>query len=356
MRQRLLRPDNVTPPARTPWGGRKLLDHYKRGLMLDPAVAALPLVGESWEISVEPSFPSRFADDDTLLAQAIARDPEAWLGSAVAARHGGQTPLLVKLLDAAANLSVQVHPAEDDPGLAPDESGKLESWYILDAEPGAGVYLGFQSGVGRRDVEDCLRKRSALAKLMNFVPVTRGDAFFIRAGIVHAVGAGVTLVEPQFVTPARRGVTYRYWDWNRCYDEGGQLSATGEPRALHVERCLEVTAWNAERGHTAVDMCRARPRVLDEGPLSRTLVADWPYFAVERWAGKGSLTLPAQGTMLAIVCVAGRAEIVTESGKETIRLGQSMVVPQAAGALRVQSLADAGGRDTGVEIIATRSP
>src|SRR5690606_32023453 len=106
MKPSLLRPDNITSPARTPWGGRKILDHYKRGLELG-AAAALPLAGESWEISVEPSFPSRLAEGGALLGAVIAADPVGWLGREAARRHGGQTPLLVKLLDTAQSLSVQ---------------------------------------------------------------------------------------------------------------------------------------------------------------------------------------------------------------------------------------------------------
>lgn len=351
MRPRLLRPDNVTPPARTPWGGRKILDRYKRGLELGDA-ALLPIAGESWEVSVEPTFLSRLADDGTLLADAIAADPEAWLGRAVAERWG-QTPLLVKLVDAAAPLSVQVHPRGDEPALRPDESGKAESWYILDAEPGAGVYLGFGDGVSRREVGACLHGGGRLNELMSFVPVAPGDMFLIPAGTAHAVGGGVTLLEPQFVAPGRRGVTYRYWDWNRRYDEHGGLSATGTPRELHVARSLEATDWDAAPGLDVARACRAEPRQLGNGSLGRTLVADWPYFAVERWAGQGALEVPAPGTLFAVVCVAGAAEIRTEAGACAIRRGQSMVVPCAAGALEVTSRPL--GDEDAVELLVTRS-
>lgn len=348
-RPELLRPDNFTPPTRTPWGGRKILDRFKQGLDLGPA-GALPVVGESWEVSVEPSFPSRLAATGALLHDVIAAAPLAWLGEREAARYGDQTPLLVKLLDAADNLSVQVHPADDDPRLAEDESGKPEGWYVLDAEPGAGLYLGFRDEVGRAEVERCLRGEGPLEALMRFVPVQAGDAFAIAPGLVHAIGAGVTVIEPQLVLPGRRGVTYRYWDWNRRYDERGQPSPSGRPRPLHIERALAVTRWDANRG-AALEAARARPRVLESGSMSRALIlapprgpgadgaptrdGDWQRFALERWAGTGVLRVPAPGTLLAVVCVRGAAELSTERGALRMQCGHSGVIPACAGAIEI---------------------
>lgn len=333
-RPELLRPDNFTPPTRTPWGGRKILDRIKKGLDLGPA-GALPIVGESWEVSVEPSFPSRLAATGAMLHDVITAAPLAWLGKREAGRYGDQTPLLVKLLDAADNLSVQVHPADEDPALGADESGKPEAWYVLDAEPGAGLYLGFRDGVERADVDQCLRTEGPLDALMSFVPVRSGDAFAIAPGVVHAIGAGVTVIEPQLVIPGRHGLTYRYWDWNRRYDERGQPSPAGRPRPLHIERALEVTRWDASRGSAAVDATRARPRVLEAGAVSRTSILDWHHFALERWAGTGVLQLPAPATMLAAVCVRGAAELRTDRGTLAMQCGQSAVIPACAGAIEV---------------------
>ena len=352
MRPRLMRPDNFTPPTRTPWGGRFIVERLKRGLQLG-AGAHHHCVGESWEVSVEPSFPSRFLDDG-LLGDAIAIDPAAWLG-VDAKRHASQTPLLVKLLDAAANLSVQVHPTTDDPALRSDESGKPEAWYVLAAEPGAGLYLGFADGVQRPHVAQCLQAGGPLDELMNFVAVAPGDAFLLGAGTVHAIGAGVTLLEPQFVTPGRRGVTYRYWDWNRRYDDRGQVSPTGRSRPLHVERSLAVTAWNGPRGADAIAACRALPTTLRDGPLTRTRILSWPYFELERWAGSGSLALPAQDTLLAITCVAGAADLHSDAGSIRIHRGLSAVVPAAAGAVVIENRPHPLDGPGDVELLVTRT-
>jgi mannose-6-phosphate isomerase len=339
-RPELLRPDNFTPPTRTPWGGRKILDHLKQGLALGPA-GALPMVGESWEVSVEPSFPSRLAATGALLHDIIAAAPLAWLGKRTAQRYQDQSPLLIKLLDAADNLSVQVHPADEDPALSAYESGKPEAWYVLAAEPGAGLYLGFRDGVERADVDRCLRTGGPLDHLMSFVPVQPGDAFAIAPGVVHAIGAGVTVVEPQLVIPGRHGVTYRYWDWNRRYDQHGQPSSSGRLRPLHIERALAATRWDAGRGRTAADATRARPRIIDAGAgaVSRTAILeqgnDWPHFTLERWAGTGVLHVPPLTTMLAVVCVRGAAELRTDLGAVTMQCGQSAVIPACAHAITV---------------------
>jgi len=344
MRPLLLRADNFTPPARTPWGGRKILSRYKAGLGLDWPHA---VVGESWEISVEPDFPSRLAGTGEALAEVIAQAPERWLGRRAATRYGGQTPLLVKLLDAADNLSVQVHPADGDPALGAGESGKPESWLILEADPGCGIYLGLREGVDRRAVERCLAAEGPLQELLSFVPVAAGDVFVIGAGTVHAIGRGVTLVEPQHVRPGRRGLTYRFWDWNRRYDSAGRPSAEGRPRPLQLDRSLGATDWRAPRGEDFVAGCRSQVRVLQDGGLERRLLVDWPWFAVEQWSGSGTLRVAGIEAMIGLTCVGGQATVAAGDDEVQLSSGLSCVVPAAVGSLLVTG--------AGVRLIATRT-
>ena len=325
-----LRPDNVTPPVRTPWGGQWIAACHKARLGV---VAAADRIGEAWEISVEPTFPSRLARTGELLSDVIARDPAAWLGPA-AARHDGRLPLLVKVLDAAETLSVQVHPAADDPALAPGESGKPEAWIIVGAAPGAGIYLGFQAGVARADVEACLARGAGLDALLNFVPVAPGDTFVVAAGTVHAIGAGVTLVEPQLVLPGKRAVTYRLWDWGRRYDPNGRPDPAGQPRPLHVARALDVADWGAPRGAAFVAGCRSATPVLAAAGPRRERVLATPWCTAEGWTGDGSWTIGVDAFM-GIVCLGGRLSIETASGAVALACGESAVVPAAAGQARL---------------------
>ena len=328
VRTELLCSDNFTPPSRTPWGGRKILDVYKSGLDLSVPDGC---VGESWEVSVEPSFPSRMLATQSLLSEVIAHDPEAWLGKDVARRYEGQTPLLVKLLDAADNLSVQVHPHHSDPLLKPGESGKPEGWIILDAEPGCGIYLGFKPGIGASEVQACLDTGGRLDELMNFVEVTVGDAFYIDAGTPHAIGKGVTLLEPQLVVPGCRGVTYRFWDWNRRYSADGTLDPEGDPRPLHIARSLAVSTFQPEGEPCVVERSRFHPIPFEkeEWEFDRTLVLKAPTFLVESWSGTGQRTFTPCDSLLTLTCIRGQARFESERGATNLRRGQSAVVPAA---------------------------
>jgi mannose-6-phosphate isomerase len=292
------------------------------------------IVGESWEVSVEPSFPSTAARSGQTLRDIIAGAPLHWLGAAVSDRYHGQTPLLVKLLDTSDNLSVQVHPDMDDRALAEDESGKPESWIVLEAEPGAGVYLGLRDGVTQRTVEECLDQRGPLDELLNFVPCRSGDAFIIRPGTVHAIGGGITLLEPQHVAPGKKGLTYRFWDWNRLYDSRGKQSPTGSPRQLHVDRSVAVTNFSVT-GDRFVESCRAQPVVVNGGPLAHRRVLECPYFETEALTGTGCVDIPVKDTMVAITFVGGTGSLETAAGTVEMERGRSAVVPAAAGEVRV---------------------
>lgn len=337
----LLSPDNVTPPTRTPWGGTWIARHKQRfGL---PARAT---IGESWEVSVEPSFPSRARDDGRLLAEHIAAAPAAWLGEAGAGRCGGRLPLLLKLLDAGDDLSLQVHPAADDPRLGPDESGKPEAWIIVAAAPGAGLYLGWRDGVARAEVQRCLDLGGPLDRLLNFVPVVEGEVYDVPAGTPHAIGKGVTVVEPQYVVPGRRGVTYRFWDWNRRYDAAGRSDPAGRPRELHVARALEATDWQAPTGDALVAICRRLPRTLaipsarqdDSSALRLQGLIQNPWFGAAGLQGSGDVELPANG-FRALLVLGGRLDLAGGTGELRLNAGDSAAVPAAAGALRLRGQA-----------------
>jgi hypothetical protein len=328
----LLRADNFTPPTRTPWGGTRLVSRYKPAPALSAAARASLCVGESWEISVEPDFPS-LLDDGTPLSDWLARAPAETLGEEHVRGRSG-TALLVKLIDTAEPLSVQIHPNDDYAGLSPGESGKPESWYVVEREPGAGLYLGFQRGTTERDVREALEGSRAgarsLRELLRFVPVEPGDFFVIDAGTPHAIGAGLTLVEPQHVAPGQRGVTYRYWDWDRRYDAHGKVDPQGAPRALHVEHALGVTRF----AHVAEDefvpqIClRAGEPQRSESPVFTPLCGAGgglanAFLSVGRLAGTGVAALPRWQRLLGITVLDG---VLRVEGVE-IERGRSAVIP-----------------------------
>jgi mannose-6-phosphate isomerase len=330
----LLHPHNFTPRARTPWGGTRLAARYK------PEVgdAAQP-IGESWELSSGPEFPASL-EDGTPLAAWIARNPEQALGGEP--RRGAPgTALLVKLLDTAEALSVQIHPSDDYGGLLPGECGKPESWYVVEREPGAGLYLGFRRGTTEREVRAALRGEGSLLPLLRFVPVEPGDFFLIDAGTPHAIGPGLLLVEPQHVTPGKRGVTYRYWDWDRRYDATGRSSSDGTPRELHVEHALSVTRWESVQADDFVARIRIRGGLPDAagaatllplcGPVSvGGLVSNW--LAVHRLSGTGIAPLPSLPRLCALTVLEGQVRI----GTLCVERGRTAVVPASMAEAEVE--------------------
>ena len=251
--------------------------------------------------------------------------------------------MLVKLVDAADDLSVQIHPADSDPALAPDESGKPEAWYIIDADLGSGLYLGFRDGVSREDIEHAIDQEGRVDELMTFVPVFRGDVFLIEPGTAHAIGSGVLLLEPQRVSPGKRGLTYRYWDWNRRYDAAGRRNPDGQPRDLHRERALDVTQWTGPRGETLVEQIRHRAgRASIEGDaklealVSETGPLQSDVFRLQRLAGSGGVELASDDRLRSITVLDGRLAI--DDGHTTLEVprGCTAALPACLGHVHIE--------------------
>ncbi len=206
------------------WGGHKLERMYGRD-------GGGKKVSESWEVSVHPDGPSRIEGGGTL-AEYLRENPFA------VSPQGGPLPVLIKLIDAAQNLSVQVHPDDDYARRTEGDNGKTEMWYIVQADEGAGIYCGFREEVGR---EAFLRMAAdgSVEKCLNFVPVRAGDCYLIPAGTVHAIGAGCLICEVQ----QSSNVTYRVYDY-------GRKGADGKPRPLHLQKAADVIDFSLFRDRT----------------------------------------------------------------------------------------------------------
>lgn len=330
----LLRSDNFTPPPRTPWGGRRIVDVLKAR----EDIQVEGPVGEAWELSVEPDFPSRLVEGPTL-DEVLRADP-ALLGREAPL---GSTALLVKLVDAAEHLSLQIHPRDADPKLGPGESGKPEAWYIVEGDGDAGLYLGFQRGVSADDVRRAIAEEGPVEQLMSFVPVAPGDLFLIEPGTPHAIGAGVLLLEPQRVAPGKRGITYRYWDWNRKYDASGRPDPKGSPRALHANRALEVTDWDAPRGRALVDRIRypaGEPALEDTAGLETLTSPTGPLrsetFHLCRLAGTGRLELPPEDRLRSLTVLDGTITLNGDDDTVRVSRGRTVALPANLGSLAVE--------------------
>jgi len=210
------------------WGGTKLKKWGKK--------APFDHIAECWELSFNPAGPTLVEggenDGKPLMEVASSED----IGSRPASFPF--FPVLVKFIDAQENLSVQVHPSDAYALKAEHQYGKTEMWHILEAEEGAGLYLGFRRDVSLEEVEAALKEGNLLS-LLNFVRVHPGENYFIPSGTVHAIGAGVTLIEIQ----QNSTLTYRLYDYDR-------VGKDGKKRELHIEKALKVLdlkAYNPPR-------------------------------------------------------------------------------------------------------------
>lgn len=286
------------------WGGDALVARYgKRG---DPAAK----LGESWEC-----WDENRVENGTLAGRTLA-ELRAELGTALTgpADPRARFPVLTKIIDARAALSVQVHP--DDAYAQRIEGqpvGKTECWYILAADPGAELVLGWVRDTDRAEYERRVAD-GTLGELLRRVPVRPGDAFYLPAGTLHAIGAGIQLFETQQASD----LTYRIFDWNR-------VGADGKPRELHVAKAADVVDFRA----TAPSAVRPFAFVADGAP-ERTLLIGDPRFLVERIAlGGGEAALETDGRPLTITAAGAHVRVDAGEGSAVLAPWQTCVVPAA---------------------------
>ena len=210
------------------WGGSKLSTVLGKTISND-------LTGESWEISAVKGDVSIVANgplSGMSLQDLINKYQESLLGVHIYRKFGKEFPILIKYIDAKQDLSIQLHPNDELARARHDSFGKNEMWYIMDADPGSELIIGFNKDVDPVEYKASL-ENNKLTELMNYVPVNDGDTFFIHTGKVHAIGAGILLAEIQQTSD----VTYRIFDFNRR-DKEGNL------RDLHTEMALEAIDYS----------------------------------------------------------------------------------------------------------------
>ncbi len=261
------------------WGGVKLKAEYD--------VRDLERVAEAWVLSAHPDGPSYLPDGTPFTAALAAMGANA-LGSK--AIGFADFPQLIKLIDAQSDLSVQVHPSDDYALAHEGQFGKTEMWYILDAEEGAGIYYGFERDVTRDEVEEHIR-HNALTDLLRFIPVKKGESYFIPAGTIHAIGKGLLIAEVQ----QNSNVTYRVYDY-------GRRDAAGNTRPLHVEQALAVADL------TRADTATQPSKTVTEGGTF-TQLAQCPYFCVSKLEAHGKVALDTKDSFCAVLVTDGEGTI-----------------------------------------------
>lgn len=212
------------------WGGSRLNDDFGKKIESDP-------LAETWECSTHPAGQSTVASGELkgqTLGDVLKEFPE-FLGTHPLQTTEGEPilPILVKLIDAYKDLSVQVHPDDEYAKKHENDLGKTEMWYVLQAKKNASILYGFNQDMDKERVRASLKDGSIL-RYLNKVPAHKNDLFYIETGTVHAIGAGVLVAEIQ----ESSDVTYRFYDYDR-------VDKHGNKRELHIEKALEVTNYKS---------------------------------------------------------------------------------------------------------------
>jgi mannose-6-phosphate isomerase len=292
------------------WGGRRL------GTMLGKAIGSGDDYAESWELvdhGDDQSVVGAGALQGLTLHELVTQHGEQLFG-----RHSNQTqfPLLFKFLDCNRTLSVQVHPNDDQGALLdPPDLGKTEAWVVLAAEPGSKIYAGLKPGVTREQLAKAIEAGHCETCLHEFEPAV-GDCVFIKAGTVHALGAGLVIAEIQQASDT----TFRLFDWNR-------VDAEGKPRQLHITESLDVTDY--DRGPVA-----PQQTAQTDSPERERLV-ECDKFVLDRLTISKPQTVGGDERFHLLVPLSGAITLAGDAVQEPLALGKTCLIPAAAGAVEI---------------------
>ena len=303
------------------WGGTRLNDDFGLGLKVYP-------LAEAWMCSTHPDGVSGVAGDERTLAELLAEHPE-WLGTHVLQITEGKAelPILIKLIDAKEDLSVQVHPDDDYARRVEGSWGKTEMWYVLSARKGAGLVYGFKRDVEEEEVRTAVQN-GTVGELLNHVPVKKDDLFYIEAGTVHAIGAGCLIAEIQ----QSSNLTYRLYDYDR-------VGRDGKKRALHVDKALDVAKLKSSA------MPRQPMRVIRyRNGYASELVARCRYFQAERLLlnteGRKMAEFSTGGNSFhALLCTEGCGVLFGEGYDQNFFKGDCIFVPAESMKLKLHGRA-----------------
>ena len=293
------------------WGGRKLIDEY--GIKYDGKILA-----EAWTLSAHKDGVSTLLNG-TYAGKSFREylDVEGAKVLGENCRRFKDFPILIKLIDAQDNLSVQVHPSDEYAQKFENQLGKHEMWFILDAAPNSFIYHGLNRAVTKDELAERIKK-GTLLEILRKVPVQRGDCFFIPAGTIHSIGKGILLAEIQ----QNSNVSYRIYDY-------GRIGADGNARTLHIDK--------------AVDVANLTP--IEEKKIYRHLVT-CDYFTVDKITLDGKIISQLEGTVtaesfLSVLILDGCGKISVADEVLNYKRGNSFFIPANSGKWKIEGTADA---------------
>jgi mannose-6-phosphate isomerase len=297
------------------WGGRRLA-----GLLTAPLPVDGP-IGEAWLLSDRDDHSSRVADGPLkgrTIAELLEQFPEQVMGK-LAGRFR-RFPLLLKFLDAREMLSVQVHPADTRADLLPaGETGKTEAWVVLEAGSKSRIYAGLKPGTTEVGLRQSLTNGGVADRLASFTPKL-GDAVFLPAGTVHALGGDIVVFEVQ----QNSDVTFRLYDWDHVD------AKTGQPRALQVDQALACIDFaEGPVGPSA-------PVVGATTPVGREELFHCEHFRLWRLRGESRFTVGVAGVPRVLVCLAGSGLVEHGGATYAAVKGDVFLLPASLGACTFQ--------------------
>ena len=289
------------------WGGSSLKEKYRKNSEYEK-------LAETWELSVRENEKSVIENGiyaKKTLAEYIAECGNSALGDTC---HSSRFPLLIKFIDACDSLSVQVHPDDDYAKTYENDIGKTEMWYILDADEGAELVYGLCDGVDEKRFAQAIDEND-YSSVLRKVKVKAGETYFIPAGMVHAIGAGIRIAEIQ----QNCDLTYRVYDFDR-------VGADGKKRELHIEKAKAVVKPIPDGKANAI-----RFEAKNENDSENTL-AHCRYFKtdLEKISGEREFLADAH-SFTSLLCIDGEGSIVHEDEEYPVLCGDSYFLPANMG-------------------------
>lgn len=295
------------------WGGRKLKTDYNKQ-------SDKNIVAESWELSCHKDGISIINNGElkgVSLEKYINSDRRKILGSKC--DKFDNFPILVKLIDAKNNLSIQVHPDDEYAQKNEGQYGKKEMWYIIDCNPDSYIYYGLNKDLSIDEFQERIKNNTILESL-NKVNVKKGDVFFIEPGTLHSICGGILLAEVQ----QNSNVTYRVYDYNRVGPDGNY-------RDLHINNAVEVA--NLRKQSNSYTSC-----IEEINPdYCKKLLSKCEYFSAYHIAIDNKIELIANGESFhCILCLNGSTDIIYKDTNMQIMKGQTVFIPAGLGAYKIQ--------------------
>ncbi|MDA9460718.1 MULTISPECIES: mannose-6-phosphate isomerase, class I [Enterococcus] len=289
------------------WGGSRLRSVFGFDIPNDK-------IGEDWAISAHPHGVS-VVENGPFKGWKL---DDLWKEHKELFGHPSEPvfPLLIKILDAEDDLSVQVHP-DDAYGMAHEgELGKTECWYIIDAEPGAEIIYGHHAKT-REELAEMI-KDSRWDDLLKKVPVKKGDFFYVPSGTIHAIGKGIMILETQ----QSSDTTYRVYDYDRKDDQGNA-------RELHIQQSIDVTTVPAKAPELQIKEIR-------QGNSSIVTYLETEFFNVYEWDIKGITSFKKQAPYTLMTVIDGAGELVIDNQTYPLEKGTSAILPSDITEWKVQ--------------------